>query len=142
MAISFSFQKKFNLHSRTKLKEWIKKTAEQRGKKIGNISYIFCSDDELLQINNQYLKHDYYTDVITFDYSEGVVLNGDIFISIDRVKDNAEQVGVTFEEELYRVMIHGVLHLSGVNDKTEQQAKQMRKAEEDSLKLLFGQTVA
>ncbi len=142
MAISFSFQKKFNLHSRTKLKEWIKKTAEQRGKKIGNISYIFCSDDELLQINNQYLKHDYYTDVITFDYSEGVVLNGDIFISIDRVKDNAEQVGVTFEEELYRVMIHGVLHLSGVNDNTEQQAKQMRKAEEDSLKLLFGQTVA
>lgn len=142
MAISFSFQKKFNLHSRTKLKEWIKKTAEQRGKKIGNISYIFCSDDELLQINNQYLKHNYYTDVITFDYSEGVVLNGDIFISIDRVKDNAEQVGVTFEEELYRVMIHGVLHLSGVNDKTEQQAKQMRKAEEDSLKLLFGQTVA
>lgn len=142
MAISFSFQKKFNLHSRTKLKEWIKKTAEQRGKKIGNISYIFCSDDELLQINNQYLKHDYYTDVITFDYSEGVVLNGDIFISIDRVKDNAEQVGVTFEEELYRVMIHGILHLSGVNDKTEQQAKQMRKAEEDSLKLLFGQTVA
>lgn len=142
MAISFSFQKKFNLHSRTKLKEWIKKTAEQRGKKIGNISYIFCSDDELLQINNQYLKHDYYTDVITFDYSEGVVLNGDIFISIDRVKDNAEQVGVTFEEELYRVMIHGVLHLSGVNDKTEQQAKQMQKAEEDSLKLLFGQTVA
>lgn len=138
MAISFSFQKKFNLHSRTKLKEWINKTAEQREKKIGNISYIFCSDDELLQINNQYLKHDYYTDVITFDYSEGAVLNGDIFISVDRVRDNAEQVGVSFEEELYRVMIHGVLHLSGVNDKTEQQAKQMRKAEEDSLKLLFG----
>ncbi|HIW87167.1 MAG TPA: rRNA maturation RNase YbeY [Candidatus Onthomorpha intestinigallinarum] len=138
MAISFSFQKKINLHSRTKLKEWINKTAEQREKKIGNISYIFCSDDELLQINNQYLKHDYYTDVITFDYSEGAVLNGDIFISVDRVRDNAKQVGVTFEEELYRVMIHGVLHLSGVNDKTEQQAKQMRKAEEDSLKLLFG----
>lgn len=137
MAISFSFQKKINLHSRTKLKEWINKTAEQREKKIGNISYIFCSDDELLQINNQYLKHDYYTDVITFDYSEGAVLNGDIFISVDRVRDNAEQVGVSFEEELYRVMIHGVLHLSGVNDKTEQQAKQMRKAEEDSLKLLF-----
>lgn len=137
MAISFSFQKKINLHSRTKLKEWINKTAEQREKKIGNISYIFCSDDELLQINNQYLKHDYYTDVITFDYSEGAVLNGDIFISVDRVRDNAKQVGVTFEEELYRVMIHGVLHLSGVNDKTEQQAKQMRKAEEDSLKLLF-----
>lgn len=138
MAISFSFQKKINLHSRTKLKEWINKTAEQREKKIGNISYIFCSDDELLQINNQYLKHDYYTDVITFDYSEGAVLNGDIFISVDRVRDNAKQVGVTVEEELYRVMIHGVLHLSGVNDKTEQQAKQMRKAEEDSLKLLFG----
>lgn len=138
MAISFSFQKKINLHSRTKLKEWINKTAEQREKKIGNISYIFCSDDELLQINNQYLKHDYYTDVITFDYSEGAVLNGDIFISVDRVRDNAKQVGVTFEEELYRVMIHGVLHLSGVNDKTEQQAKQMRKTEEDSLKLLFG----
>ncbi len=138
MAISFSFQKKINLHSRTKLKKWINKTAEQREKKIGNISYIFCSDDELLQINNQYLKHDYYTDVITFDYSEGAVLNGDIFISVDRVRDNAKQVGVTFEEELYRVMIHGVLHLSGVNDKTEQQAKQMRKAEEDSLKLLFG----
>ncbi len=137
MAISFSFQKKINLHSRTKLKEWINKTAEQREKKIGNISYIFCSDDELLQINNQYLKHDYYTDVITFDYSEGAVLNGDIFISVDRVRDNAKQVGVSFEEELYRVMIHGVLHLSGVNDKTEQQAKQMRKAEEDSLKLLF-----
>lgn len=96
----------------------------------GDISVIFCSDDYLLKINEQYLSHDYYTDIVTFDYVENSVISGDLFISVDRVKDNATQVGVSFENELSRVIIHGVLHLAGYKDKTDAEKKAMREKED------------
>ncbi len=104
-------------------------------KKDGELSFIFCSDEYLLKMNNDYLKHNFYTDVITFDYTEGDIISGDIFISIDRVKENAEKYNVSFENELQRVMIHGVLHLVGYNDKTEEEQKQMREKESQYLNI-------
>ncbi len=136
MAITFSFETDFKLKSRNLIKQWIKRVIELRGQRLGNISYIFCDDEYLLDINRQYLQHDYYTDIITFDYTENGVVSGDLFISCDRVKDNASQMGVEEKEELQRVIIHGVLHLLGQKDKSDKEAKQMRKAEEESLCLL------
>ncbi len=104
-------------------------------KNKGEISFIFCSDKYLLEINKEYLQHDYYTDVITFDYSENNIISGDIFISIDRVKENADTYKVSFENELYRVMLHGVLHLVGYNDKTKEEQKIMRQKEDEYLNL-------
>ncbi len=95
----------------------------------GELSFIFCSDNFLLGMNKTYLKHDFYTDVITFDYCENDIISGDIFISIDRIKENAKTFKTTFENELYRVMIHGILHLVGYNDKTDKEQKQMREKE-------------
>ncbi len=95
----------------------------------GELSFIFCSDNYLLGINKNYLKHDFYTDVITFDYCENDIISGDIFISIERIKENAKTFNTTFENELYRVMIHGILHLVGYNDKTDKEQKQMREKE-------------
>ena len=98
--------------------EWIKAVAATYGKKIGEIAYIFCSDEKILEVNRQYLQHDYYTDIITFDYCEGNRLNGDLFISLDTVRTNAEQfAGGDYLRELHRVIIHGILHLCGINDK-------------------------
>ena len=91
--------------------QWIKNIAEQYGKKTGEIAFVFCNDDKMLEINRQYLQHDYYTDIITFDYSQKNIISGDIFISLDTVKTNAEQFGVAFEKELHRIIIHGILHL-------------------------------
>ena len=105
-------------------------------KKEGELSFVFCSDEYLLKMNIDYLKHDFYTDVITFDYSEGDIISGDVFISIDRIKENAEKYNVTFENELQRVMIHGVLHLVGYKDKTEEELKQMREKESQYLNIL------
>ncbi len=136
MAITFSFETKYNLKSRTLIKQWIKRVVESKGKKPGSISYIFCDDDYLLNINRQYLQHDYYTDIITFDYTEEEIVSGDLFISCERIKDNAKEMGVPEKEELMRVIIHGVLHLLGQKDKSDKEAKQMRKAEEESLLLL------
>ena len=96
---------------------WIKAVAETYGKKVGEIAYIFCSDEKILEVNRQYLQHDYYTDIITFDYCEGNRISGDLFISLDTVRTNAEQFGATYETELHRVIIHGILHLCGINDK-------------------------
>ena len=96
---------------------WIKKVAATYGRKVGEIGYMFVNDEKILEVNNEYLGHDYYTDVITFDYCEGDILNGDIVISLDTVRTNAEKFGKTYEEELYRVIIHGILHLCGINDK-------------------------
>ena len=96
---------------------WIKKVAATYGRKVGEIGYMFVNDEKILEVNNEYLSHDYYTDVITFDYCEGDILNGDIVISLDTVRTNAEKFGKTYEEELYRVIIHGILHLCGINDK-------------------------
>lgn len=136
MAISFSLETKYNLKSRTLIKKWLKQIIENKGYKLGTLSYILCDDDYLLEINKQYLQHEFYTDIITFDYVENGVINGDIFISIDRVKENAASFGVSEREELMRVFAHGVLHLSGLKDATSEEASQMRKAENESLELL------
>lgn len=136
MAISFSLETKYNLKSRTLIKKWLKQIIENKGYKLGTLSYILCDDDYLLKINKQYLQHEFYTDIITFDYVENGVINGDIFISVDRVKENAASFGVSEREELMRVFAHGVLHLSGLKDATSEEASQMRKAENESLELL------
>ena len=116
---------------------WIKKTIESLNKKTGNITYIFCSDKEILRINKQYLNHDYYTDIITFDYSENDTLSGDLFISLETVKTNSEKYKTRYEEELLRVMIHGVLHLCGYDDKTPSNISIMRDKEDESLRLFY-----
>lgn len=114
---------------------WIKAVAAEYGYGVGNINYIFCSDERELEVNREFLGHDYYTDVITFDYSTSSMLNGDIFISLDTVRSNAETVGATFEEELRRILIHGVLHLTGQGDKTPETKAQMTAKEEKALAL-------
>ena len=115
---------------------WIKQIITQYQKRVGDIVYVFCPDAEILRINNQYLSHDYYTDIITFDYSKGDTLSGDLFISLNTVKSNAEKYGTNAAEELYRVMIHGILHLCGFNDKTPEEEKRMRQKEDEALSLL------
>lgn len=112
-----------------KTSQWIKNTALSYGKKVGRISYVFCSDDRILDVNKQFLQHDYYTDIITFDYSQQDVISGDIFISLDTVKTNAEKYGEAYERELYRVIIHGVLHLCGQKDETEEEYAEMKRKE-------------
>ena len=115
-------------------KSWLKNVAKARGFSISDIQYIFCSDEYLLDINRNFLQHDYFTDIITFDLSEKKgELCSEIYVSIPRVKENAKEFGVTFQEELYRVMAHGVLHLCGLKDKTPQQEKKMREAEDKAL---------
>ena len=116
-----------------KIGRWIRAVAADCGFSVGNINYIFCSDERELEVNRQFLGHDYYTDVITFDYSTASTLNGDIFISLDTVKSNAEMVGVRFEDELLRILIHGVLHLTGQGDKTPETKAQMTAKEELAL---------
>ena len=114
--------------------DWIKNVAGIYGKKCGDISYIFCSDEKILEVNRQYLQHDYYTDIITFDYCEGNRLSGDLFISLDTVRTNAEQfAGNDYERELHRVIIHGILHLCGINDKGPGEREIMEAAENKAL---------
>ena len=115
---------------------WIKSVASLYENKIGEIAYIFCSDEKILEVNREYLQHDYYTDIITFDYCEENVLSGDIFISLDTVKSNSEQFNTTYEEELHRTIIHGILHLCGINDKGEGEREIMEAAENKALALL------
>lgn len=112
---------------------WIKRVAAKYRKKTGDIAYIFCSDEKILEVNREYLQHDYYTDIITFDYSEGEVISGDLFISLDTVKTNAEKFGTPYEEELYRTIIHGILHLCGINDKGPGEREIMEKNENEAL---------
>ena len=112
---------------------WIKAVAETYGKKTGDISYIFCSDEKILEVNRQYLQHDYYTDIITFDYCEGDRLSGDLFISLDTIRTNAEQFGAAYDDELHRVIIHGILHLCGINDKGPGEREIMEEAENKAL---------
>ena len=111
------------------ISRWIKEVATDYGKKVGEIAYIFCSDARIMEVNRQYLNHDYYTDIITFDYSEANIISGDIFISIDTVKSNAEEFGVTFNDELQRIIIHGILHLCGQDDKTPELRLEMTRKE-------------
>ena len=114
---------------------WLKLVAESEIRRLGDISIIFCSDKKILEVNLEYLQHDYYTDIITFDYCEGDRLNGDLFISIDSVKENASYYGVEFSEELNRVIVHGILHLIGYDDHSEKDKKLMRQKENYYLSL-------
>lgn len=114
---------------------WVKAVAASYGKRVGEIAYIFVDDEKILEVNRQYLGHDYYTDIITFDYCEGDEISGDLFISLDTVRTNAEQVGATYEEELHRVIIHGILHLCGINDKGPGEREIMEAAEDKALAL-------
>ena len=116
-----------------RISRWIRAVAADYGFSVGNIHYIFCSDERELEVNREFLGHDYYTDVITFDYSTASTLNGDIFISLDTVRSNAEMVGTTFKHELHRILIHGVLHLTGQGDKTPETKAQMTEKEEKTL---------
>ena len=127
----------FSLPQKALTKRWLKEVAVREGRRIGNINIIFCSDAYLLNINRQYLSHDYYTDIITFDDCEGSTLNGDLFISIDSVRENAkEYADGRFKEELDRVMVHGILHLIGYDDHTEEEQKMMREKENEALALI------
>ena len=128
---------------RRDISAWIKAVAATYGKRVGDIGYIFCNDEKILEVNRQYLQHDYYTDIITFDYSDDALLTGkkdtiagDLFISLDTVRTNAEQQGTTYDEELHRVIIHGILHLCGINDKGPGEREIMEAAENKALKLL------
>lgn len=118
------------------LTAWIKQVAASYGKKVGEIGYMLVDDDRILKVNRQYLGHDYYTDIITFDYCEGDILNGDIVISLDTVRSNAEQQGTEFLDELHRVFIHGILHLCGINDKGPGEREIMERAENKALSIL------
>ncbi|MBQ2608243.1 MAG: rRNA maturation RNase YbeY [Paludibacteraceae bacterium] len=118
------------------IERWIRAVAADYGFSVGNLNYIFCSDERELEVNREFLGHDYYTDVITFDYSTASTLNGDIFISLDTVRSNAEQLGIAFLDELHRIIIHGALHLTGQGDKTPETKAQMTEKEERALQLL------
>ena len=118
-----------------KLSQWILKVIESEEKTPGAVSFIFCSDEYLLRMNVEHLQHDYYTDIITFDYCEGAVISGDLFISVDRVRENASELRIPFEDELHRVMVHGVLHLLGYGDKTEAEQLTIRQKEDACLLL-------
>lgn len=126
---------KFTLRDRGAIRSWVRNAVLLEGKKLDELSFNFCSDEHLLGINKQFLKHDYYTDIITFDLSEEEGILGDIYISIDRVRENAKQNGAPFHVELKRVMIHGVLHLCGLNDKTAKERLRMREKEDHYLSL-------
>jgi probable rRNA maturation factor len=128
--IQLNFPAQISLGSRTRLKKFLISIIKKEGKKLAELQYIFCSDDYLLAINRQYLGHDYYTDIITFELSEkGQPINAEIYISVDRVRDNARQFNSTLKDELQRVIIHGILHLCGYKDKTARDQAQMRKKE-------------
>jgi probable rRNA maturation factor len=134
--ILFHKETNFELKQKTEYKNWIKSLIKENEKRVGDINYIFCDDEYLLEINQKYLQHDTYTDIITFDYSENGVISGDIFISIERVKENATLFTKGFEEELHRVLAHGILHLCGYKDKTQKESKEMREREECAIQKL------
>lgn len=131
--ISFNYETDFQLDNEEAFENWISRVIASESKELGEISYIFCDDEYLHKINVAYLNHDDLTDIISFDYSEGKILQGDIFISIERVKDNAHDFNVPFDDELKRVMIHGVLHYCGYKDKSEADEKIMRSKEDEKV---------
>ena len=126
---------KFPKIKRRETTAWIRRVAATYGKTVGEVGYLFCDDKKILEVNREYLGHDYYTDIITFDYDEGNQINGDLVISLDTVRTNAEQFGKDYDEELYRVIIHGILHLCGLNDKGPGEREQMEAAENRALAL-------
>ena len=121
---------------RREITAWIKAVAASYNRQVGEVGYLFCNDEKILEVNQQYLGHDYYTDIITFDYDEGDVINGDIIISLDTVRSNAAQQGTDYMDELHRVIIHGILHLCGINDKAPGEREIMEAAENKALKEL------
>lgn len=127
--ISFNYETEFSLNNETQFSTWISKTISEENCKEGEINYIFCSDDYLLKLNLDFLKHDTLTDIISFDYSVGKELHGDIYISVERVKENAKDFNETFTDEIARVIIHGVLHFCGYKDKTNDEEQLMRSKE-------------
>ena len=131
--ISFNYETQFVLENETVFEDWISRIIVSEGFEEGEINYIFCDDEYLLKINLEYLNHDTLTDIISFDYSMGNELNGDIFVSVERVQDNANDFKVSFEEELKRVLVHGVLHYCGYKDKTEADEQLMRSKEDEKL---------
>ncbi len=133
--ISFNYETDFELTNETQLSDWIVAVIESENKTLGEISYIFCDDEYLLKLNQEHLNHDTLTDIISFDYSMGDEISGDIFISIERVADNANDFQTTFSNELHRVIIHGVLHYCGYKDKTKQDEQAMRNKEDEKLKM-------
>lgn len=133
--INFNYETDFALADENRYADWISRVILSENKKEGEINYIFCDDDYLHKINVEYLNHDDLTDIISFDYSVGNELHGDIFISVERVKENAEDFNVAFDEELLRVMAHGVLHYAGYKDKSDEDEMMMRKKEDEKMKL-------
>ena len=133
--ISFNYELDFKLEDEALYSDWISKVISSEKKNEGEINYVFCDDDYLVEINQQYLDHDTLTDIISFDYSIGNELHGDIFISIERVRENAFDFNVLFEEELKRVLVHGVLHYCGYKDKSEEDEILMRQKEEEKMKM-------
>ncbi len=127
---------KFVLKDKLPLKRWIKSVVEEHGCRVGDINVIFCDDPAILDINTQFLGHDYFTDIITFDYSEEDVISGELYISIDTVRENAVEYGEEFPDELHRVIIHGMLHLCGLDDHCDEDIKEMRAAENSALQKL------
>lgn len=137
MAISFHSENvDFPAIKKRDTANWIKAVAKKHDRQVGEISYLFCDDKKILEINRQYLQHDFYTDIITFDYSEKKTISGDITISLDTVRSNSQQYQTEYVEELNRVIIHGILHLCGLDDHTDTEKKTMREAENSALLLL------
>ncbi len=122
---------------REMVKKWVVAVAGKFGKTVGTLTYIFCNDEKILQVNREFLKHDYYTDIITFDYSTRRRISGDMFISLDTIRSNAEMLGRTYDDELRRVVIHGVLHLLGINDKGPGEREVMERHEDEALSMLY-----
>lgn len=133
--IDFHYETEFDLKDNTKYIDWVNRIIASEQHLVGDINYIFCDDAYLLNINQQYLDHDTYTDIITFDYTDGKVISSDIYISVERVKENAVDFKVDFDVEMLRVMAHGLLHLAGYKDKSTQEAALMRSKEEEKIKL-------
>ena len=133
--ISFNYETSFKLASKSDYSKWLSLVIQSEGKREGDINYIFCDDEFLVKINQQYLNHNTLTDIISFDYSVGNELHGDVFISVQRVRENAAEFMVSFEEELKRVMVHGVLHYCGYKDKSAKDQKEMRLKEDEKMKM-------
>jgi probable rRNA maturation factor len=131
--ITFNYETEFKIEDENQVENWIEKVVSEKGFERGEINYIFCDDEYLLKLNVEFLQHDTLTDIISFDNSLGKLINGDIYISVERVKENAKEYNVTFEEEIHRVMIHGVLHYTGLKDKSADEKMVMRKEENKAL---------
>ena len=133
-SIDYVYNTTFVLENEMKVTKWLNQAVEKEGFSVGEVVYAFFNDNDLKLLNNKHLNHDYFTDVISFNDSKGTVLNGNIAISIDRVKENAERYKASFKDELLRVMVHGLLHFMGYNDSSEKETRQMRDKEDDNLK--------